>query len=264
MADARTVFRDRHDSDKFRNPVCRGRAMPVQRSAAAVAAVYLVDQGLQFAERASRCLRPLGLAVSRCASAASLADAYDPGLPGCVVAGFGSPGLDALQLSRMLCVHPCPPPLVGVGRPGDVGSAVVAFKGGVVDFLVAPLQPAALIDSVHSALERDRQQRRRACQRAALAQRFAQLTQRERQVFAGLAADLTAKRIAAWLGISPRTAEHHREGVMRKMQAHSWHELLVMAMLLDVWQPEERAAHDDPAHHGMGMHPHLPAADAPP
>jgi DNA-binding NarL/FixJ family response regulator len=43
------------------------------------------------------------------------------------------------------------------------------------------------------------------------------LTDRERQVLAGIAAGSTSKMIAQQLGLSPRTVEAYRENLMRKL-----------------------------------------------
>ena len=67
--------------------------------------------------------------------------------------------------------------------------------------------------------------------------RFAQLTAREREVFALVVAERSAKQIAAELGISPRTAEHHREHVLAKMGAASWHELFNIAVVGCLHEP---------------------------
>lgn len=51
------------------------------------------------------------------------------------------------------------------------------------------------------------------------------LTQRERQIALMLAAGHTTKEAAFELGISPRTAETHRQKVMEKLQLQSVIEL---------------------------------------
>jgi FixJ family two-component response regulator len=62
--------------------------------------------------------------------------------------------------------------------------------------------------------------------------RFAQLTQREREVLALLIEGLPTKLIAHRLGISARTTEHHRAAVMQKMQARTVSHLVRMALNL--------------------------------
>jgi len=56
-------------------------------------------------------------------------------------------------------------------------------------------------------------------------------------VFGRLVENTSAKRIAQELDLSPRTVEHHREHLMTKMRARSWHDLVVMAILLGRYEP---------------------------
>jgi len=48
-------------------------------------------------------------------------------------------------------------------------------------------------------------------------EKLERLTDRERQVLAGIAAGSTSKLIAQQLGLSPRTVEAYRENLMRKL-----------------------------------------------
>ena len=61
-------------------------------------------------------------------------------------------------------------------------------------------------------------------------QRLASLSERERQVLNGVVAGQPNKTIAFELGISPRTVEVYRAGLMGKMQARSLAELVRMVM----------------------------------
>ena len=49
----------------------------------------------------------------------------------------------------------------------------------------------------------------------------AELSEREREVLALIAKGCTSKQIAAQLGVSIRTAESHRENIMRKLNIHN-------------------------------------------
>jgi DNA-binding NarL/FixJ family response regulator len=57
-----------------------------------------------------------------------------------------------------------------------------------------------------------------------------QLTGREREVLVGIASGRTNKEIATELGISHRTVETHREGLMRKLQIRTVAELTRFAL----------------------------------
>ncbi len=67
-----------------------------------------------------------------------------------------------------------------------------------------------------------------------MADRLAQLTQREREVMELVVAGHPNKVVAQLLRISPRTVEVHRARVMEKMQAGSVSELVRAAMIMNI------------------------------
>jgi FixJ family two-component response regulator len=62
--------------------------------------------------------------------------------------------------------------------------------------------------------------------------RYAELSERQRQVMDLAVQGFSNKEIAARLGISPRTVEHYRESAMERMQASRLAELVYMAVRL--------------------------------
>jgi FixJ family two-component response regulator len=75
----------------------------------------------------------------------------------------------------------------------------------------------------------------------ALERRYADVTPREREVFALVTGGLPNKHIAADLGVSERTIKVHRARVMKKMRAESLAHLVRMAQRLGVHTVAERA-----------------------
>jgi two-component system response regulator FixJ len=65
-------------------------------------------------------------------------------------------------------------------------------------------------------------------------QRLTSLSERERQVLKGVVDGQANKTIAFDLGISPRTVEVYRAGLMSKMQARSLPDLVRMVMDIDL------------------------------
>jgi two-component system response regulator FixJ len=104
------------------------------------------------------------------------------------------------------------------------------MKCGAFHFVEKPLDPEALLLTVEEALGRTEQVRDRQTQVQEFRSRRASLTQREHEVFTLLVEGLPTKAIARQLGITPRTAEHHRAAVMHKMQARTISHLVRMAL----------------------------------
>src|SRR5215510_13263317 len=84
----------------------------------------------------------------------------------------------------------------------------------------------------NAGIERDRVQRQAAVATAGLRQRFATLTEREREIMALVIAGHANKRIAARLGVAEGTVKVHRGQIMRKMLAPSVQELVRMGDML--------------------------------
>jgi len=117
---------------------------------------------------------------------------------------------------------------------GDVPLAVEAMKIGAVDFLEKPFEDEVLLASVQSALDRGNREQKRQAERSTIERRLAALSNRERDVLEGLVAGHSNKQIAYDLGISPRTVEDYRAGLMTKMQAASLSDLVRMALVAGI------------------------------
>ena len=124
---------------------------------------------------------------------------------------------------------------------GDVPLAVEAMKFGAADFLEKPFDDEILLAAVRSALNRQDNDSKRQAERAAIDDRLAALSNREREVLEGLVAGRANKQIAFDLGISPRTVEIYRANLMTKMQAASLSELVRMALVAGILSSDAKS-----------------------
>jgi two-component system response regulator FixJ len=151
--------------------------------------------------------------------------------PGCVVTDVRMPGLSGIDLLRRMRELDIALPVIVITGHGDVPLAVEAMKFGAVDFLEKPFDDEVLLGAVRSALNARAGDQERQAQKAAINDRLASLSNRERDVLQGLVAGNPNKTIAYDLGISPRTVEIYRANVMTKMQAASLSDLVRMALV---------------------------------
>ncbi len=195
--------------------------------------VSIVDDDPLVARALGRLLREEGWDTRSFASAeAFLADDH-PSVPGCLLLDVQLPGLDGLSLQRRLNEQGMSLPIVFLTGHGDIPMTVTALKAGAEDFLTKPVDGAQLIVAVRAALERDREARAATERAAALRQRFASLTAREREVLVGLVKGKLNKQIAADLGIVEQTVKFHRARIMERMQARTVAELMHLTARLD-------------------------------
>lgn len=151
---------------------------------------------------------------------------------GCLVTDLRMPDMDGVELLRRLKAANAMLPAIVVTGHGDVQMAVEAMKNGAIDFIEKPFSDDILIESITRAATRAAERVQSVVATDAVRQRIASLSDRERQVLKGVVAGQANKTMAAELGISPRTVEVYRAGLMAKMQARSLPELV--RMVLDI------------------------------
>jgi len=151
--------------------------------------------------------------------------------PGCIVTDVRMPQMNGVELMRALAARGASLPTIVITGHGDVALAVEAMRSGAVDFIEKPFSDDLILTAVRTALARSRDERAQASERAAVIERLALLSNRERQVLDGLVAGQANKVQANALGISPRTVEVYRANLMTKMRAASLSDLVRMALL---------------------------------
>ena len=150
---------------------------------------------------------------------------------GCLITDVRMPDMTGIELLSELHAKSVNLPAIVITGHGDIPLAVEAMKAGAIDFIEKPFEAEAILRAVRSAEQRTAQVDRQSEDMATVASRLKSLSQRERQVLAGVMAGHSNKVIAHQLGISPRTVEVYRANLMSKMQAKSLSELIRMALL---------------------------------
>jgi len=191
--------------------------------------VIVIDDDPSLRKAIDRLLRSVDLRVALFESAQEFLQSERPDAPSCIVLDVRLPGQGGLNLQRHLAAADIHIPIIFITAHGDIPMSVRAMKAGAVEFLTKPFHDQDLLDAIEAALERDRVRRADEKLIGELRERFATLTERERQVMQLVVAGRLNKQIAAELGISEMTAKIHRGQVFRKMQAASLPDLVRMA-----------------------------------
>jgi len=191
---------------------------------------YVVDDDESIRTLWRWLLESNGIAVQTFATAKEFIDAYCQGGPGCLVLDLRLPGMSGLELQEYLRQRDVAIPIVFVTGHGDVPSAVHAIKGGAVDFIQKPFGYKEVVQIIRRALERDAHLREQRARRSEYEERFATLSDREREVMLRVIEGKLNKVIADELAISVKTVEFHRAKVMEKMGVSSVAALVQMRM----------------------------------
>lgn len=174
--------------------------------------VFIVDDDASVRDSLSLLLSLRGHVTATFASAEDFLAALRPDWRGCVVLDLRMPGLSGLEVQR--CLHDRGPrlPVIVITAHGDVAAARQAFLADAVDFIEKPFDAELLLAAVDRALAGLGPATPPAAPRASDA-----LSAREREVMALMVRGLHNRRIAAELGISPRTVEVHKARVLSKL-----------------------------------------------
>lgn len=191
--------------------------------------VAVIDDDESVRESLGALLETISLKVALFRSVEAFVGANPPVLPSCIVLDVRLPGASGFELQEQLVAAHVDTPIVFITGHGDIPMSVRAMKAGAIEFLSKPFREQELLDAVRQGIERNRA---RAAQRRDLAQiyeRFAGLTDREKEIMTLLARGRVSKQIAGQLGVSEVTVRVHRSQIMQKMGARSPADLVRIA-----------------------------------
>lgn len=191
--------------------------------------VYIVDDDPSVLRALARLVGASGYRVKTFDRAAAFLESRLLKGPKCLVLDLRMPGLGGLDLQREMAARGLVLPVVFLTGHGDVPSSVEAMKAGAMDFLTKPVCGEALLKAVEAALDRDKARLKEQHGQDLIRRRIATLSPRELQVLRWVIAGALNKQTAAALDISEKTVKFHRAEVMRKMQAGSVAELIMLS-----------------------------------
>jgi FixJ family two-component response regulator len=196
--------------------------------------VAVIDDDPGFRESLVRLIESEGYRVIQFSSAADFL-AYDRSESiECAIVDLRMPGLSGIELQQRIGEMLPHVSVVFLTGHAEVQHSVHAMKAGAVDFLEKPVSDAALFWAIRQAIERSQAAKVERNEIGSLQAKFQLLTQREREVFALVAAGLLNKQIAFKLGTSERTIKAHRRQAMVKLAAESVAELIRIADRLGI------------------------------
>jgi two-component system response regulator FixJ len=192
--------------------------------------VFVVDDDAAALDSLVMLLRADGLNPSGFSSAQNFLDSLTPDARGCVISDVRMPGMDGVQLLRMLKSMRCTLPVIVITGHADVTVAVQAMKAGAAEFIQKPFESELILRLVRACLEDHDDAVDADAKRNRVLRRIESLTPRERQVLDLIMEGASNKVIAAGLSISPRTVEIYRANVMSKMRADNLSDLIRMTL----------------------------------
>ena len=188
--------------------------------------IHLVDDDDAVRESLALLIGTVGLRVTPWKDPQTFLAGFDREAIGAIVLDVRMPGLSGLTVLDFLRTQGADQPVVMLTGHGTVEMCRRAFKSGAAEFLEKPVDDEALLEAVQAAVRTHSRSRERDGADRAARERFARLSEREREVLALVIEGLTAKQIARRLELSPRTVETHRAHLSEKLKVESLAQLV--------------------------------------
>ena len=192
------------------------------------AIVHIVDDDQSLLGALSELLASVGIKAQTYGTVRAFVDARPHNAPGCIILDVRLPEVSGLDFQAQLAGLGILLPAILMTGYGDIPMSVRAMKAGAVDFLQKPFRDQEMIDAVSIAIQRDLSMRAAHGEAERVRDKFATLTQRQKQVMLLVATGKMNKQVAGELSLSEITVKIHRGAAMRKMGARTLADLVRM------------------------------------
>lgn len=195
--------------------------------------IFIVDDDRDMREALSTIFRTEGYRTAAFADGKSFVRLARDQKPACVLLDLCMPATSGLDVLKEIGAKSYPAPILMISAQENVLDVVQAMRYGAFDYLEKQLDAEAIVARVSDAIEAWRRLREPDEMPQPPAQTirgYYQLTRREREVLAQIAAASSNKETARNLGISPRTVEIHRSRIMHKLGAKNSVDLMRIVM----------------------------------
>ncbi|MES2535608.1 MAG: response regulator [Pseudomonadota bacterium] len=189
--------------------------------------IHLIDDDEGVRKSLALLIETIGLRVQPWSDPQAFMDGFDRvHTIGAIVLDVRMPGISGLTVLDMLVAQGVDQPFIILTGHGTVDMCRRAFKSGAAEFLEKPVNADLLLDAVQSAVRAHVRTRERNHADREARERYALLSEREREVLGLIVSGLTNKEIGRALQLSPRTVETHRANLFAKLHADTLAQLI--------------------------------------
>jgi two-component system, LuxR family, response regulator FixJ len=188
--------------------------------------VHLIDDDEAVRSSLALLISTVGLRVQGWGDPQQFLREFPRGDIGAIVLDVRMPGISGLAVLEKLVREGVDQPVIMLTGHGTVDMCRRAFKSGAAEFLEKPVDDEALLEALQHAVRQHVKSRERLAADRVARERYAQLSEREKEVAGFIVEGLTNKEIGRALSLSPRTVETHRANLFAKLQADSLAQLI--------------------------------------
>ncbi|MCM2340579.1 response regulator [Rhodoferax sp.] len=183
--------------------------------------IHLIDDDEAVRAGLALLIGTVGLRVQAWADPQEFMRSFDRQGIGAIVLDVRMPGISGLTVLDQLVAQGVDQPVIMLTGHGTVELCRRAFKSGATEFLEKPVDDEVLLEALQNAVRLHVRSRERHQADRQARERYAQLSEREREVLGLIVEGLTNKEIGRALTLSPRTVESHRANLFAKLQVES-------------------------------------------
>jgi len=183
--------------------------------------IHLIDDDAAVRDSLALLIGTVGLRVQVWSDPQAFIEGFDRQGVGAIVLDVRMPGISGLSVLDTLVAQGVDQPVIMLTGHGTVEMCRRAFKAGAAEFLEKPVNDEQLLEALQNAVRQHVRSRERHQADRDARERYAQLSEREREVLGLIVAGLTNKEIGRALSLSPRTVESHRANLFGKLEVDS-------------------------------------------
>jgi len=183
--------------------------------------IHLIDDDEAVRNSLALLISTVGLRVQTWADPQTFMAEFDRQSIGVIVLDVRMPGISGLTVLEDLVAQGVDQPVIMLTGHGTVAMCRRAFKADAAEFLEKPVNDEALLEALQNGVRQHVKSRQRHRTDRHTRERFAQLSEREREVLGLIVSGLTNKEIGRALDLSPRTVETHRANLFAKLEVDS-------------------------------------------
>jgi FixJ family two-component response regulator len=188
--------------------------------------IHLIDDDDAVRDSLALLIGTVGLRVQTWRDPQVFLAEFDRQSIGVIVLDVRMPGISGLTVLDQLKSQGADQPVIMLTGHGNVDLCRRAFKSGAAEFLEKPVNDELLLETLQNGVRLHVQSRQRVEGDRQARARYAQLSEREREVLGLIVAGLTNKEMGRVLSVSPRTVETHRANLFDKLEAESLAQLI--------------------------------------
>ena len=186
--------------------------------------IFIADDDPSVRDALSSIFTIEGYQVTGFGEGTALLSAARSRVPTCILLDVEMPGRSGLDILKELNAQDYPAPILIISGKSSTPMVVDAIRNGALDFIEKPFDAETVTGRVREAVEATARSNGTRTASDILTMNFRgrdQLTRRECEVLARIAAGASNKEAGRHLGISSRTIEVHRARIMEKLGARN-------------------------------------------